>query len=66
MKTDRVPDALKDKWASRREAAKALELSVATVDRLVKAERLKTRLYEGGRVFVSRESIQAFLAPFLK
>jgi len=66
MKTDRVPKALEHKWVSRKQAAKELELSVKTVDRLIKAKRLKRVLYEGGRVFISRDSIRAFLAPFLR
>lgn len=61
-----VPDDLKVKWASRAEAAEILKLSVDTIDRWVKDGRLTKRDYHGKHTLISRSSIKAIFAPFLR
>lgn len=66
MKNDRVPDALKEQWASIRETMAELAVSRSTVLRLIEADKLTTTKYLGDRVLVSRASIKEFLATFVE
>lgn len=61
---DRVPEALKEQWASIREASFELAVSRQTVHELIAAKQLESRKYFGNRTLVSRESIAALLASF--
>lgn len=63
---DRVPEALKEEWASIRETTAELAVSRQTVHELIAEDRLETRKYFGNRTLVSRESIKALLATFVK
>jgi hypothetical protein len=61
---DRVPDALKEQWASIRETTIELAVSRQTVHELIASKQLDTRKYFGNRTLVSRDSIKALLATF--
>jgi hypothetical protein len=64
MRTDRVPEALKEKWASIREATIELAVSRKTIHSLINAKQLKTKKYLGDRTMICRASIKALLRQF--
>lgn len=61
---DRVPESLKGKWASIREATEELAVSRKTIHDLINAGTLETQKYFGNRTFVSRASIKAALKQY--
>jgi ribosomal protein L19E len=65
MRTDRVPEALKEKWASIREATIELAVSRKTIHALINADTLKTKKYLGDRTLISRESIRELLEQYV-
>lgn len=62
---DRIPEALKEKWATIRETCDELAVSRKTVHELIGNEQLATRKYLGNRTLVSRASIKSLLKQFV-
>lgn len=59
-----VPDALKRKWASIKDAMLELKVSRDTIDRWRQEKKLVWRYYYGNHVLISRASMNALLEPF--
>lgn len=60
-----VPDTLKEKWVSVKEAMQLLDISRDTVTRWRREGKLVAREYYGDHILISRDSINALMAPFV-
>ena len=65
VRRDRNPEALREKWASIREAGDMPAVSRSTVHELIAEKQLETPKYFGNRTLISRESIKAILDGLL-
>ena len=59
--TQHGPLDLQDEWVSIRDASRLLAVSTRRVKQLREAKRLVSMIYDGRRVFISRESIRKHL-----